>query len=117
DWRARLVDDFNNEERILAAFVEDEHSRDTLRSVVGLLHAFTALGLAVPAEAIHQFDDTVIDQLRRDEEFRPYLRGIVALMGANETRKAAGDAERARDLLDVAFLELSKFRAMLRRHG
>jgi len=38
-------------------------------------------------------------------------------MAAAETRRAEGDPQRARDLLDVAFLELMKFRATMRRLG
>ena len=115
EWRARLVDDFKLEEERFAAFVEQEDSRDTLRWILGLLQSFLGLTLSIPAEFVGEIDDGLLDQLGADADFRLYLRGSVALMGANETR--SGDPQRARELLDVAFLELNRFRATIRKHG
>ena len=112
-----MVDDFRLEEQQLAAFLDEEDARDTLRWVLGLLSSFMGLALAIPPEFVRQVDESVIDQLGSDADFQPYLRGAIALMAANETRKAGGDPQRARDLLDIAFLELTKFRAALRKHG
>ena len=117
EWRARLVDDFKLEEERFAAFVEQEDSRDTLRWILGLLQSFVGLALSVPAEVVGEIDDGLLDQLGADADFRLYLRGSLALMGANETRRTGGDPQRARDLLDVAFLELNRFRATMRKHG
>ena len=117
EWRARLVDEFKLEEQRLTAFLEQEDSGDTLRWILGLLQSFFGLTLSIPAEFIGQIDDNAIGQLDGDADFRPYLRGCIALMGVNEVRRTGGDPQRARDLLDVAFLELNKFRATLRKHG
>jgi hypothetical protein len=117
EWRARFVDDFRREEQQLAAFVEHEDSRDTLRWVLGLLQSFLGQALSVPPEFIAEIDEALVARLGADEDFKPYIRTAVALMATAETRKVGGDAQRARDLLDVAFLEINKFRATLRRQG
>ena len=117
EWRARLVDDFRLEERRFAAFVEQEDSRDTLRWILGLLQSCLGLTLSIPAELVGEIDDGVLEQVGANADFRLYLQGWVALMAANETRRMGGDPQRARDLLDVAFLELNTFRATMRKHG
>ena len=117
EWRARFVDDFKEEERQLADFVGDDDSRDTLRWVLGLLQSFLGLTLSLPPDFMIQVDEPLFSALGADEEFKPYIRALIVLMGAAETRKTEGDRERARELLDVAFLELNKFRATLRRAG
>lgn len=117
EWRAQFADDYKIEEQRLSAFIEDEGSRDTLRWILGLLQSFLGLTLAIPAEFITQIDDHAFEQLGADAEFRRYLRGLVALMGANEARRIGVDPQRARDLLDIAFLELNRFRAALRKAG
>jgi hypothetical protein len=117
EWRAKLVDDFRLEQQRVAAFVEQEDSRDTLRWILGLLHSFLGLTLSIPAEFLRPIDEGVLDNLGTDDDFRPYLRGTIALMGVIEARRTGGDPQRARDLLDVAFLELNAFRAKLRKHG
>jgi hypothetical protein len=117
EWRARLVDDFKLEEEQLAAFVEDESSRDTLRWILGVLQSFSGLMLSLPREFLARIDENLLAQALADEDLKPYLRAIAVLLAAAETRKAGGDPARARDLLDVAFLELSTFRATLRKQG
>jgi hypothetical protein len=118
EWRARFVDDFKREEEQLAAFVEQEDSRDTLRWVLGLLQSFLGMGLSVPPEFFTTIDESLFARLGVDEDLQPYFRTLVVLMAATESRKFGGEPQRARDLLDVAFLEMNKFRAtLLRRHG
>ncbi len=117
EWRATFVGDFKLEEQQLAAFVEQEESRDTLRWILGLLQSFLGLALSVPPEFIAQVDEATVARAIADDGFKPYMRTLVVLMAAAETRRAAGTPQRARDLLDVAFLELSKFRATMRKHG
>jgi hypothetical protein len=117
EWRARFVGDFKLEEQKLAAFVEEDDSRDTVGWIFGLLQSFLGLALSVPADFISQIDESILAQLGSDDDFKTYLRGSVVLMAAAETRKAGGDPQRARDLVDVAFLEMNKFRATMRKHG
>jgi len=116
-WRARFVDDFKEEERQLAEFVADDDSLDTLRWVLGLFQSFLGLTFALPPDFMAQLDETLFTALGADEELKPYMRALIVLMAAAETRKAGGDPGRARDLLDVAFLELTRFRATLRKAG
>jgi hypothetical protein len=117
EWRARLVDDFRQEEERLSEFVEDDDSRDTLRWVLALLQSFLGLTFSVPPEFIAKIDEVTLAQASADEDFKPYIRTLVLLMAVAEGRKVGGDPQRARDLLDVAFLELNKFRATLRKQG
>ncbi len=117
EWRARLMEDFKREENQLAAFVADEDSRDTLHWIVSLLRVFLGLTLSVPPEFIEQLDEAAFAGVTADEDFKPYLRALVVLMAAAEAAKEGRDPGRARDLLDVAFLELIKFRNVLRKHG
>src|SRR5713101_9441246 len=77
EWRAKLVDDFRLEEQRLAAFVEEEDSRDTLRWILGLLHSFLGLTLSIPAEFLRQIDDGTFEELGAADDFRPYLRGSI----------------------------------------
>ncbi len=117
EWRARLVDDIRLEEEQLAAFVEQEDSLDTLHWILGLLQSFMGLALAMPPEFVLHVDEATLSELEADDEVKPYLRALVVLMAASETRRHEGDPQRACDLLDVAFLELTKFRAVLRTQG
>ena len=117
EWRARFVDDFNQEEAALTTFLEDEDSRDTLRWILGGLRSLMSLALSVPPEHFPGIDEETFVRLSADEEFKPYVRTLVALMAVSEIKKLQGDRQRARELLDVAFLELTKFRAVLRRQG
>jgi hypothetical protein len=117
EWRAKFVDDFKREEDQLAEFVEEDDSRDTLRWILGLLHSFLNLSLTVPAEFVSQIDEETLARASAEEDFKPYVRSLFVLMAAAETRRAEGDPQRARDLLDVSFLELSKFRATMRKLG
>ena len=117
EWRAKIVDDFREEESQLASFLGDEDSRDTLRWVLGLLQSIVGLTLSLPADFVSQIDETLFARVGADEEFRRYVRSLVLLMAISEAKKAGDDPQRARELLDVAFLELNKFRATLRRSG
>jgi hypothetical protein len=116
EWQARLVGDLKAEERDLAAFIDRENAHDTLRWIVGLIQSFLALAFSASLESV-RVETVRLDELGADEDFKPYLRGVVALMAAAETRKLRGDRQWARDLVDVAFLQLSRFRANLRTHG
>ena len=117
EWRAKFVDDFSREERELAAFLADDDSRDTLRWILGLLQSVLGLAMSVPPGFIAQIDETAFARMDSDEGFKPYPRTLVLLMAAAGTRKAGGDPKRAGELLDVAFLELMKFRGTMRKLG
>jgi hypothetical protein len=117
EWRARFVDDFRQEEEFLAAFVDEDEARDTLRWILGLLQSYLSLSLSIPSEFLSGLDEAQFARLGDDEDFKPYARGLVALMAAVETGRADGEPQRARDLLDVAFLALNAFRATVLRHG
>lgn len=117
EWRARLVDDFSEEERQLADFLGDVDSRDTLRWVLGLLQSLVSLSLSFPGDSLAHVDEGLFARLGVDEEFKPYVRSLVLLMAVSEAKKVGAEPERARELLDVAFLQLNKFRATLRKAG
>jgi hypothetical protein len=117
EWRARLVDDFKKEERQLAEFLGDDDSRDTLRWVLGLFQSFLGLMMSVPPEVISPIDEATFARASADEDFKPYIRASIVLLAAAETRRVGGEPQRARDLLDIAFLELFKFRGTMRKLG
>jgi hypothetical protein len=117
EWRARFVDDFHEEERQLADFLDDEDSRDTLHWVLGLLQSFVGLSLSLPADFMAHVDEALFARLGANQEFKPYVRSLVLLMAVSEAKKAGSDPQRPRELLDLAFLELNEFRATLRKAG
>jgi len=117
EWRARLMADFERNEQSLTAFVADEDSGDTLRWIVGILKSFAGLTLSVPSELANELDEAAFASLKSDGNFNAYLRALITLMAAAEAAKQGGDPGRARNLLDVAFLELVKFRSALRKQG
>jgi hypothetical protein len=94
ELRARIAEDIDIEERQLAEFVGDEESRDTLRWVIGILREFMGLALSVPPEVLQGVDPGALDPAGNDPEFAHYLRGLLTLMAAHETRKVGGDSER-----------------------
>ena len=61
--------------------------------------------------------DDALATIMENDDFQSLLAGQVALLGAIDAAKTNADVDRARDLLDVAFLELNKARVALRRHG
>ena len=117
EYRAALTQDFQREGARLGAFVETDDGRDTLSWVVNLLQSFYVLTSSVPPEQIAQIDETVWSAAAASAEMKPLWRGVVALMAAAEEAKRGSDAERARDLLDVAFLQLNEFRNFMSRQG
>ena len=114
-YRAAVMTDFANEEDRLAAFVDDEDSRDTVAWITGLLRAFyaTVLATVTPQQRV-SVDERELSAL---PELPSFKRGVAALMAATEEARLGGDQRRARDLVDVAFLQLTQLRDVLRRHG
>ncbi len=118
EYRAALMQDIERDEARLGSFIETEDSRDTLMWIVSLLQSFFALSLtSVPPERIAQLDESMWTEIGAMSEMKPLWRGLVAVMAAIEEAKRKSDAQRARDLLDVAFLELTEFRNIVRRLG
>lgn len=117
DMRSRASDEMKTEIEQLAAFVDDDASRDTLEWITGFLRCFTEVVLSLPREDFVELVETLPEGLAEDEAFAPYIRGLVVLMAANDVRREGDDPARARDLIDVGFVELTKFRGALRRRG
>lgn len=114
EWRAQFVDDFRTDEERLAEFLGDEDSRDTLGWVLGVLRSLIEFSLLAPREPA-QIDARVSGGTA--EEVKPYVRALVALLAAFDAMRTAGSAGRARELVDMAFLHLNKFRVSLRTYG
>lgn len=117
-WRAALAADLKRDGEVLERIVADEDSQETLRWIFGLLRAYYDLVLTVAQpDLILSVSESEIAGLADDREFLPLFAGQVALLAAIDAAKVTGKADRARDLLDVAFLELKKAQVSLRRHG
>ncbi|MBX3186512.1 MAG: hypothetical protein KF819_05835 [Labilithrix sp.] len=117
-WRAALAADLKRDGEILERIVADEDSRETLRWIFGLLRSYYDLVVtAVPPDVILSAPEGEIAGLADDKDFQPLFAGQIALLAAIDAAKVAGRADRARDLLDVAFLELKKAQVSLQRHG
>jgi hypothetical protein len=117
-WRAALAADLKRDGEVLERIVGDEDSQETLRWIFGLLRAYYDLVLTVAQpDLILSVPESEIAALADATEFLPLFAGQVALLAAIDAAKVVGKAARARDLLDVAFLELKKAQVSLRRHG
>lgn len=115
-YRAAVMSDFAHEEDRVAAFVNDEDSRDTVGWITGFLRSFYGSALATSSADL-AIPESAWPQVASLPELRPFARGLAALMAASEEARVGADAHRARELVDVAFLQLTQFRDMLRRHG
>ncbi len=115
-WGAKVVDEIKREEVQLGTFVEDDDARDTLDWILGFLHSlFTVYMSSALQETM--LPEAAIEELSKDESFQPYVRGLVTLMGAVAVARSDGDPQRARELLNVSFLEMNRFVATLRGQG
>ena len=117
-WRTTLAADVLRDREALERLVDDDDARDTIAWIFGVLRSYYDFVLtAVQPDPIPTVSQEELESVIDDKNFLPLLAGQVALLGAIDAAKANADAERVRDLLDVAFLELNKARAALRRHG
>jgi len=117
-YRAAVMTDFANDEGTLLAFVDDEDSRDTVAWITGLLRSFYGtIFTAIMPQQLATVDEGAWREIASMPEFAPFMRGLTVLMAAVEEARVGTDRQRARDLVDVAFLELTQFRDALRRHG
>ena len=117
-WRGALAADLQRDREALERFVDDDDARDTIEWIFGVLRSYYDVVLVVAQpNLILSVPDEALASIVEDTDFLPLPAGQVALLGAIDAAKANEDAERARDLLDVAFLELNKARVALRRHG
>jgi hypothetical protein len=117
-WRAGLMEDLQRDEERLRAFLPDDDARDTLDWIGGFWRTLfdTVFAVARPA-IVAQIDQESIERLTDERDFRSFIGGQVALMAAVDAAKANEGAERARDLVEVAFLELVRVRNLLRAQG
>jgi hypothetical protein len=118
EWRASLMEDLQRDEERLRAFLPDDDARDTLDWIGGFCRTLFDCVFAVARPApIAQLGQEAIERLADERDFRSFIGGQVALMAAVDAAKANEGAESARDLVDVAFLELVRVRNLLRTQG
>ena len=116
ELRAALMQDLQREQARLADFVQTDEARDTLSWIVSLFQWSFALP-PLSQEQVAQVDDAAWAHATASPDLLPSWRGMVTLMAASEEAKHGTNRERARELLDVAFLELTAFRNVMRRYG
>lgn len=109
DFLALVMQDFRSREERLTAFLDTEDAIDTLRWVVGRLRSFYVLSFSLPVpEQLPQVGDEAWTDTVLGPEFKAIMTGLVCFMAASDEAKTGSDRERAHDLLDVAFLQLTK---------
>ncbi len=118
-WRASLMEDLKREESKLRKFIADADSIDTLDRVLGVVrHAIDFALVQVPqVPGLAAVEDDVAADIVNAPEVNPMVAAQTALWGVMEAAKLGASAERARDLTDMAYLELVKVRAAFRQAG
>ena len=117
-WGATLVAELRHDQEKLEQFVEDEDSRETVEWLFSFWEVMLHLCLPLMSPALLQaVPEAAWMKAAEDPELLPFLTGSIALTAALEAANDGEDRERARDLLDTAFLELNRARAHLRRIG
>jgi hypothetical protein len=118
DYRAAATSDFEGDEQRLASFLDDEDSRDTLGWITGVLRSFyRVVALAAAWLDPSMVDDAALQRVAFPPEAAPFMCGVVALMAAAEESRVGADRGRARELVDAAYLEVKRFRDLLRAQG
>ncbi len=118
EWRAKLVEDLRRDEERLRVFLPDDDARDTLDWVAGFLKGLFDCTFAVALPSLPlQLEQEDVERLAGDADLCAFVRGQVSLMAALDAEKAGVDPERARDLVDLSFLELVRVRNLLRGQG
>lgn len=112
DSRAALMQEIQREEELLVSFLRDEDSTDSLRWILGLLRSVYQHTAYLPKQAFANLSDGAWNEAYARPEMKHLLQAYVALMATAEEARAQGSPERAADLIDVAFLELSSFRRL-----
>ncbi len=118
ELRALTMQDFSTREECLIAFLSWEDARDTLAWVVGLLRSFYEFSFNsfTPGQAA-RLDDGAWQEVTVDSNARALVAGLFCFMAAADEARLGTERERAHDLLDVAFLELTKLRDAAREFG
>ncbi len=117
-YRAAAMTDFRHEEEALSAFVVEEGSRDTISWITGLLRSFYSMAISTIAPQHRaKLEEETRPSVASLPGVAPFMRGMAALMAAAEEARAGQDPQRARDLVDVAFLNFTEFRNALREQG
>lgn len=115
---ALWMQDLQDREDCLAAFLTEEDARDTLRWVLGWLRSFYQLGSGYRVSiGWTPTDDDAWKAMAADETFRSLFRGLICFLAASDEARLGASRGRALDLLDTAFLELSRFSKDVREHG
>lgn len=118
ELRPLMMHHLRSQQDELASRLTNEHSLDALDWVVGLLRSFLLrVQDEVAPSAIAGIDRAELKRaIDSDPELNLYLRGTVALLGAGHAAKRAL-FEQAETLIDIAFLSLNQFFALMRKYG
>jgi hypothetical protein len=116
--RAALLEDFNRDEALLRSYLNDGNAADTLSWLVAFWRSFFGMVFMVfSPEQLAAIDPHEIEKLAADPSVKPVYKSQVALMAAVACSKHGDPRERAIELLEIAFLEMMKFRDTMRQDG
>jgi len=114
---AVVMKDLGVVESRLREHLGDEDAADTLVWILGFLRAYADASLNVLPHVWPLMTEIPAEDVAGQREMRFLMRGYVALMGASELSRRALDPARAGELVDIAFLELTRFKQELERVG
>lgn len=114
---AAVMQDFGTVEDRLREHLDDEDAVDTLSWILGFLRGYFGLTASLPRHAWRSLAEVPAEEFTKHREARLFMRGYVALLGSVELSRLKADPGRASELIDISFLELSRFQQELDRAG
>lgn len=109
---------------MLERFVDDRSTSDTIEWIIEFFQAYFGIILAILQSFKPEALRTMVEQAREHiteietaDELEAILVGQVAFMAALDAARAGEDRERTGELIDIAFLELSRVRDVMQRAG
>ena len=114
---AAVMQDFGAVEGRLRDHLDDEDAVDTLSWIIGFLRGYFGLTASLPRHAWRSLAEVPAEEFTKHREMRLFMRGYVALLGSVELSRLQVDPGRASELIDISFLELSRFQQELERAG
>ncbi len=97
--------------------MSDEAAQDSLRWITGLNRAFVAYMRGLSRADVAKISTVSATSAAEAILPDPFVRFTAVMMAAYEIERAGGDVRRARDLVDVAFIEAISIRDILRGAG
>lgn len=116
-WQSELEATFRQNAVLLRAFVSSGESGDTLAWCQGFLRSLFSLTTVLDMDSWGSMRDEDLAPAIEHPDFLALMKAQASLLAALELARDKGDADRAAELIDVAFLELCELQDSLRRAG